>query len=57
MSKDKERLREGLLISFEEGIMSGVKDRANYKKRLDDFVNRQNAMCGNESEGFALLEV
>ncbi|WP_336779827.1 hypothetical protein [Paenibacillus illinoisensis] len=50
MSEDKRKLREGSLVSFEEGIMGSVKDRVNYQKRLDDFIARQSALCGKESE-------
>ncbi|MCM3202902.1 hypothetical protein [Paenibacillus illinoisensis] len=49
MSEDKRKLREGSLVSFEEGIMSSVEDKVNYQKRLDDFISRQDAFCGNES--------
>lgn len=49
MSEDKRKLRDGSLFSFEEIIMSSVEDRVNYQKRLDDFIARQSALCGEES--------
>lgn len=50
MSEDKRKLREGILVSFEEGLMSSVADRKNYQKRLDDFIARQSALFGKASE-------
>lgn len=49
MSEDKRKLRDGSLVSFEEGILGSVKDGVNYQKRLDDFIARQSALCGKES--------
>ncbi|WP_106768261.1 hypothetical protein [Paenibacillus faecalis] len=50
MSEDKRKLREGSLFSFEEKIMSSVIDRVNYQKRLNNFIERQNALCDKKSE-------
>ncbi|KAF6561247.1 hypothetical protein G9G63_21095 [Paenibacillus sp. EKM202P] len=50
MSEDKRKMSEGILVSFEEGIMSSVEDRKNYQMRLDDFIARQGALLGKASE-------
>ena len=50
MSENKRYYRDGSLFSLEKVIMSSVKDRVNYQKRLDDFIGRQSTLVGKKSE-------
>ncbi|WP_342575811.1 hypothetical protein [Paenibacillus sp. FSL M8-0142] len=50
MSENKRKLRDGCLFSFEEVIMTSVKDKVNYQRKLDDFTAKQSALGGKKSE-------